>query len=115
MKTYNFNNLESCHKFVLKHMPFLTKQKKTGQLHFPFKSLHDRDLCVEYVAQALHKQFSKSGENLHYYKCNKCGCKTVINGNSPANYVCVNSCSHRASGICGGSFSIEITEQEFKL
>lgn len=49
---------------------------------------------------------------MRYFKCWKCGCKTKTTGEKP-NFMCINSMPVRTSGICGGSFTIEITKKEY--
>ena len=49
-----------------------------------------------------------------YFQCWKCGAVGyTIDGSSPQNTVCCSPMVIRTSGICGGSFTIEITEQEY--
>jgi hypothetical protein len=79
----NFNSKEGCIKFVRSSTPILIKAK--------------------------HKDKVK----LYYHKCSRCGCKTVTPLKGAIDYICVNGAPHRGSGICGGLFNIEITEEEF--
>jgi hypothetical protein len=58
-------------------------------------------------------------ETPKYFICSKCGevvrkvpnpSKIDLNSMTP----CVNPMGVRTSGICGGSFTVEITEEEYK-
>ena len=49
-----------------------------------------------------------------YLRCNKCGQYIAKADNAsqlPA--MCVGSVIYRTSGICGGSFTVEMTEEEY--
>jgi hypothetical protein len=46
-----------------------------------------------------------------YRKCWKCGSVTKLQSTSPT--MCVSPVTYRTSGICGGSFDIEITKEEY--
>jgi len=50
--------------------------------------------------------------NHRYFKCNKCSAiaKTAFD---KADIVCTTHQPARTSGICGGSFDTEVTEQEY--
>lgn len=50
-----------------------------------------------------------------YYRCSKCGqyIAKVRNAVELSHSMCTGSVSYRTSGICGGSFSIEMTEEEY--
>ena len=56
------------------------------------------------------------GVSKRYWKCWKCGAVGYTEGelveNNPSTMCCA-PMPVRTSGICGGSFSIEITEQEY--
>ena len=49
-----------------------------------------------------------------YFKCWKCGAITYTENNEDPNCVCTAPMAVRTSGICGGSFSIEITKKEYE-
>lgn len=57
---------------------------------------------------------------MKYYKCNKCG--NPIKITYPENYSldthftvpCMQEAPYRTSGLCGGRYTDEITEEEFK-
>ncbi len=55
---------------------------------------------------------SKGDVTCRYFQCWKCGCKTKTDGKAP-DYMCTNSFPVRISGICGGSFTNEITEEQY--
>lgn len=49
-----------------------------------------------------------------YFRCDKCG-KTItkIEKESEIKIICTSNINYRISGICGGGFSIEMTEEEY--
>ena len=47
-----------------------------------------------------------------YFKCSRCGCITGPREKKP-DYICVNMNPMRTSGLCGGSFTDELTKEEF--
>ncbi len=49
-----------------------------------------------------------------YFRCNKCGSISVVENSRQMNNMCTSYAGYRTSGICGGSFSIEMTEEEYK-
>lgn len=51
-------------------------------------------------------------ETEKYYKCNKCG-QSIVKGESAKDWPCGAFASYRVSGICGGSHSVEITEETY--
>ena len=57
-------------------------------------------------------------DNPKYYICSKCG-DTIRKVPNPTKVdltnmnLCVNPLLERTSGICGGSFTVEITEEEY--
>lgn len=48
-----------------------------------------------------------------YYRCNKCGQYITKTNNTEGFGMCTGSVTYRTSGICGGSFSIEMTKTEY--
>lgn len=49
-----------------------------------------------------------------YYRCDKCGQYiTKVETPNQMGGMCTGDASYRISGICGGSFSIEMTEEEY--
>ena len=46
-----------------------------------------------------------------FWKCWKCG--SVTKSTNSFHSMCVTPITYRTSGICGGSFSVEITEEEY--
>lgn len=46
-----------------------------------------------------------------YYQCNRCGGSLAVNYDKAP---CTLQVSYRTSGICGGSISTEISEQEYQ-
>jgi len=49
----------------------------------------------------------------NFFKCNKCGSLTATKDDQDAG-MCTLPVTYRTSGICGGGFSIKITEEEYK-
>lgn len=49
-----------------------------------------------------------------YFRCNKCG-QTITKAEYPSQVsgMCMANASYRVSGICGGSFTVEMTEEEY--
>ena len=53
-----------------------------------------------------------------YYKCWKCGNPAHVVSNDGSEHIvvmCQTPASYRTSGICGGSYDIPITEDDFLL
>jgi len=48
-----------------------------------------------------------------YFKCFKCGALTYTEDGGIPEICCTASMAVRTSGICGGAFSIEISEDEY--
>jgi len=49
-----------------------------------------------------------------YFKCWKCGALTFTeNGKEVEGFMCTMPMACRTSGVCGGAFSIEISEEEY--
>jgi len=49
-----------------------------------------------------------------YFRCNKCGQYiTKVERPSQRDGMCTGDASYRTSGICGGSFTVEMTEEEY--
>lgn len=49
-----------------------------------------------------------------YFRCNKCGQSiTKVENEKQMNSMCTSGTSYRVSGICGGGFSNEMTEEEY--
>lgn len=49
-----------------------------------------------------------------YFRCNKCGQYITKVDNIDQSYtMCTGAFAGRTSGICGGSFTIEMTEEEY--
>jgi hypothetical protein len=48
---------------------------------------------------------------MNYYICSRCGGSVATNWDSAT---CTLPVSYRTSGICGGSISMEITEEDYK-
>jgi hypothetical protein len=61
----------------------------------------------EYAAQ----QLILYGVIVRYFKCNKCGYKVQTADGS--GILCQQTASYRTSGICAGSYDVEINEAEF--
>ncbi|MFW5847478.1 MAG: hypothetical protein ACOCVF_00975 [bacterium] len=52
--------------------------------------------------------------DVRYFKCFKCGSKIMTTNNENGDrFVCIEPVPFRTSGICGGIYSIEITEKEY--
>ena len=74
-----------------------------------------REAAVQSMVDDFEKELKTSNiDDGRYFKCGKCGCKTKIHTGKKPDFVCINSAPHRTSGICGGSFEIEITKDEFR-
>jgi hypothetical protein len=49
-----------------------------------------------------------------YFRCNKCGQHiTKVENYTQLNGMCTGSVTYRTSGICGGSFTNEMTEEQY--
>lgn len=49
-----------------------------------------------------------------FFRCDKCGQRiTKVDSEKQMNSMCTGSVTYRSSGICGGSFSVEMTEEEY--
>jgi len=52
-----------------------------------------------------------------YFKCFKCGGSLTVteDGKEAEGIMCTAPMAARTSGICGGAFSVEITEEEYDV
>ena len=51
---------------------------------------------------------------MKYFKCSKCGQAMIkLENGETNNHMCISPVSYRTSGICGGAFDNEITEEEY--
>jgi len=52
------------------------------------------------------------GVSVRYFKCSKCGHK-IQTTNNDSGFLCTQPTPVRTSGICGGSYNVEISEEEY--
>lgn len=92
---------------VLRSILFFYADQKTtlGKIRENFTNHAITKLEHDKFIQITYKNKDK------YYKCNKCGSSITVNDK---NVLCTTSAPYRTSGICGGSISVEISEEEYK-
>ena len=109
-------NINKTTTMTYKEFKFLTKEMREAQKAY-FK---DKQYTTLVVAKALERQVDKElspqidifYNTKRYFKCSRCGSKVMF-FDGRQNMVCTSPFLQRTSGICGGNFDTEITEEEY--